>query len=150
MFTFVAIYKDGKSYLYDPKNYNIAHVDKDKLDKFQIKDAGSDIPLIQIHFDDPRKRLIYVRRTEMHSTLPHPIICHLVGWQMKVGGENIQCINYVFETVIVSHETHGDKRVEVQKHMHWIEQAGKYDRERDSRFFEPSAKQLSIIGSNPS
>lgn len=141
MFSWIAIYKDGTTHPYNTDNFDIGHVDLDKLDKFQIKDLDSKIPLLQIHFDDPRKRLIYVRRVEKHGKLPKPFICHMVGWQMKVNGENIQNINYVFETIIVN------TAQKTETHVHWIEQAGKYDRKRDSRFYEPSAEQLAIAGS---
>lgn len=146
MFDWVAIYKDGSTHPHT-KDYDIAQVDLNQVDKFQIKDVGSDVPLLQVHFDDPRKRLIYVRRTELMSTLPHPFICHLVGWQMKIGNENIQNVNYVFETIIVSWKGKPEKSEKIERHIHWIESAGKFDRNRDNRFYEPTAKQLSIIGS---
>jgi hypothetical protein len=153
VFDWRAVYEDKSEHPHTSK-FTIANIDKFKLDLFQIKDVESDLPLLNVHFDDPRKRLIYVRRVENWSTLPHPIICHLVGWQMKVGKENIQNINYVFETIIVKFEdaTAGDGTLykrQVEKHLHWIETAGKFDRTRESRFYEPTAKQLSIIGSNP-
>ncbi len=143
MFTWRAIYKDGSEHPYDSINFSIDKVDKSKLDLFQIKDVEGDIPLLNVHFDDPRKRLIYVRRTETHSTLPYPIIQHIVGWQMNVNGENVQSICHVFETIIV------DSKAQTQKHLHWIEMAGKFDTKRDSHFKAPSEKQLKIIGSNP-
>ena len=154
MFSWRAIYKDGSEHPYDPTTFSIDKVDNSKLDLFQIKDVGSDLPLLNIHFDDPRKRLIYVRRTEQHSTLPYPIIQHIVGWQMNVNGENVQSINHVFETIIVSFEdieVEGQKiRTRKEKHLHWIESAGKFDTKRDSHFKPPTEKQLKIIGSNPS
>ena len=143
MFTWRAIYKDGSEHPYDSVNFSIDNVDTSKLDLFQIKDVESDIPLLNIHFDDPRKRLIYVRRTEMHSKLPHPIIQHIVGWQMKVNGENVQSICHIFETIIV------DSKARTQRHLHWIEMAGKFNPKRDSHFKAPSEEQLKIIGSNP-
>jgi hypothetical protein len=118
-------------------------VDNEQLDKFQLKDENSDIPYLQMHFDDPRKRLVYVRRTEHISTLPEPLICHLMGWQMNVNGENVQNMNYVFETIMWTNGHDPDGR----KHMIWQEQAGKFDRKRDSRFYSPSAEQLAIVGS---
>lgn len=147
MFSWVAIYKDGTTHPYDTNNFDIGHVDLDKLDKFQIKDVGSDVPLLQVHFDDPRKRLIYVRRNEIISGLPSPFICHLVGWQMKVGGENIQQIHYVFETIIHSWAGEPQKSERIRKHIHWIESAGKFDRQRDSRFYKPNDVQLGMVGS---
>ena len=149
MFTWRTIYKDGSVHDYDPKEYNIAHIDHARLDMFQIKDAGSDIPMLTIHFDDHRKRLIYVRRTEIKSGLPYPIICHLCGWQMKVKGENIQALFFVFETVIVSWKGKPQVSEKIERHVHWLETTGKYDRKRDSHFYEPTPKQLKIIGSNP-
>ncbi len=145
MLTWIAIYKDNTIHEYDPKNFNIANIDHEKLNKFQIKDENSDIPYFQLHLDDPRKRLIYIRRTEYISNLPEPLICHMVGWQMNVKGENVQSINYIFETVMW---TQG-RDEKARKHMIWQEQAGKFDRKRDSRFYAPSDKQIAIIGSNP-
>ena len=145
MLSWIAIYKDGSVHEYSAQKFSIDKVDNDKLDKFQIKSEGSDIPYLQIHFDDPRKRLIYIRRTERISTLPEPLICHIVGWQMTVKGENIQNINYVFETIVWSKGTDQSGR----KHMIWQEQAGKFDRKRDSRFYAPSQKQIDICCSNP-
>ena len=138
-----AIYKDGSVHPYSAHNFSIDKVDLNQLDKFQIIGEGADIPYLQIHFDDPRKRLIYVRRTEHISLLPEPLICHMVGWQMKVNGENIQNINYVFETIVWSK----GRDIEGRKHMIWQEQAGKFDRKRDSRFYAPSDEQLAIVGS---
>ncbi len=64
---------------------------------------------------------------------------------MKVGGENIQNINYVFETIVWTKGTDQGAR----KHMIWQEQAGKFDRKRDSRFYAPSQAQIDICCSNP-
>ncbi len=147
MFTWRAIYKDNSVHDYDSEKYNISHIDLARLDMFQIKDVGSDIPMLTIHFDDPRKRLIYVRRVEQKSTLPHPIICHLCGWQMKVGGENVQSLFFVFETIIVSWKGKPHESEKVERHLHWMETTGKYNRKRDSHFYEPTPKQLKIIGS---
>lgn len=143
MFTWRAIYKDKSVHNYKSGEYQIDNVDQARLDMFQIIDEGSDIPTLTIHFDDKRKRLIYVRRSEMTTTLPYPIICHLCGWQMKVGSENVQALFFVFETVIV------DSKANTTKHYHWMETTGKYDRKRDSHFYQPTPKQLKIIGSNP-
>jgi len=89
----------------------------------------------------------------MHSKLPYPIIQHLVGWQMNVNGENIQSICHVFETIIVSFEDVEEngvkRRRKIERHLHWIEMAGKFDPKRDSHFKAPSEEQLKIVGSNP-
>jgi len=153
VFTWRAIYKDDSEHPYDTLSYNIANIDSAKLDIFQIIDEGSDIPYLSVHMDDPRKRLIYVRRTEKSTTLPYPIICHLVGWQMKVGNENVQVINYVFETIIVSFkeiEHNGVKAQQrVEKHLAWIETAGKFNQKRDSHFKSPTKEQLEMACSDP-
>lgn len=143
MFTWRAIYKDNSEHPYDTLSFNIANIDSAKLDIFQIIDEGSDIPYLSVHMDDPRKRLIYVRRTEKSTRLPYPIICHLVGWQMKVGNENIQNINYVFETIIVN------TKENTQKHIAWIETAGKFNPKRDSHFKSPTKEQLEMACSHP-
>ena len=147
MFTWRAIYKDGSEHDYDPINYNISHIDNSKLDMFQIRDVEGKVPLLNIHMDDPRKRLIYVRRSEMKVGLPHPLIQHIVGWQMLVNGENVQSLMMVFETIIVSWKGEPQKSERIEKHIAWIENIGKYDRKRDSHFYSPSEKQLKIIGS---
>jgi hypothetical protein len=64
---------------------------------------------------------------------------------MTIQGENIQNINYIFETIMW---TKG-KDEKGRKHMIWQEQAGKFDRRRDSRFYAPSDAQLAIVGSKP-
>ena len=157
--TWFAVYKNGDIHKYRPETYNIANIDIQKLDKIVLILEGADqMPFLITHFDDPRKRPIYVRRVELAGG-PHPgftVICHIIGWQMKVSGENIQNINYVFETdgrveVMEQENAKGEvERIHTKKEKYWIESAGKFDRNRVSWFKEPSEKQLKIIGSKAS
>ena len=96
--------------------------------------------------------MIYVRRTELPGRLTFTTICHIVGWQMKVSGENIQSLSYVFETkgrVIKVKKMVDNVEIQVPQREEkiWIENAGKFDRKRNSWFQEPSPKQLKVIGS---
>jgi hypothetical protein len=139
---------------YNKDTYNIANIDIEKLDKLVLHLEGNSVPFLVTHFDDPRKRPIYIRRVELpDAKKDFRIICHIMGWQMKVNGENIQSINYVFETDgrVEVHEfeekdgTIGRKHI--PREMYWIESAGKFDRERLSWMKEPSPEQLNVIGS---
>jgi hypothetical protein len=158
--TWFVVYKllDGQTnpstHHYDSKTFNIAHIDTEKLDKLVLHFEGNSVPFLVTHFDDPRKRPIYVRRVEKQNHHHNfDIICHIVGWQMKVNGENIQSINYVFETNgrVEVHEFEEKDGAIGQKHipreMYWIESAGKFDRSRLSWAKEPSPEQLNMIGS---
>ena len=152
MLTWFVNYKDGTRHDYVEKQFTIAQIDKEKIDTLVLKDPDEISPALVIHFDDPRKRPIYVRRTELPGRLQFTTICHVVGWQMKVGEENIQSICYVFETKgrvkIVKREGDIDKPTPDDKI--WIENGGKFDRSRNSWFQSPSEKQLNVIGSKPS
>ena len=55
---------------------------------------------LRIHFDDPRKRLIYRRRAVMGQGGVVKVY-FLAGWQMTVGKENLQVINYVDEDGLI-------------------------------------------------
>lgn len=154
--TWFAVYKDGQTHHYNPELYNIANIDKEKLDKLVLHLEGQTIPFMITHFDDPRKRPIYVRRVELPDANHNfRIVCHIMGWQMKVNGENIQSINYVFETDgrVEVHKVEKEKGeiedVHVPREMYWIETAGKFDRKRLSWMKEPTSEQLEMIGSNP-
>ena len=138
MLTWFTQDKDGTRHDYAPKIYDISHIDHKKID------------ILVIHFDDPRKRAIYVRRTEPPGRHRFTTICHIVGWQMKVGGENIQSISYVFETQgrIIEVDIPGSiAKKPVRDEKVWIENAGKFNRELNSWFQAPGEKQLNVIGS---
>ena len=152
MLTWFVNYKDGTRHDYVSKVFDISHIDSQKLDTFVLHDPNEQVPILVIHFDDPRKRMIYVRRTELPGRISFTTICHIVGWQMKVSGENIQSLSYVFETkgrVIKVKKMVDNVEIQVPQREEkiWIENAGKFDRKRNSWFQEPSPKQLKVIGS---
>jgi hypothetical protein len=125
--------KEGKEIFNQPNKFTIKEAIAEKPEKFVLFKQGSTTPIHILHLDDPRKKLIYVRRVDMTATRGYKVICHLVGWHMKVGGESIQSINYVFETI-------GRKSGEVV----WIESAGKF-KEDHGWFYSPTDKQLSEV-----
>lgn len=135
MLTWFANYRDGSRHDYNAQSYNISNIDKSQLDTLVFQDPNDKIPTFVLHFDDERKRPIYVRRNEM-GVGGYKTICHIVGWQMRVHGENIQSIFYVFETI---GRPDGDVK--------WIENAGKFDRNRNPWFKTPSEEQLNMLGS---
>jgi hypothetical protein len=73
---------------------------------------------------------------------------------MKVGGENIQSICYVFETQgrIVTEEVYSESEkvmipVSKREEKIWIENAGPFNKKRNPWFKEPGRDQLKVIGS---
>lgn len=157
MLSWLVIYKDKTVHQYseETKNdFNIAHIDFKKLDMIQLKDPDALIPTFILHFDDKRKKPIFVIRNELPGRNKFKTRCYILGWQMNINGTNIQSINYIFETIgrkimIQDPERTNDPeaKIEVVKDMCWIESAGKFDRARDSWFKSPSEKQLGIVGS---
>jgi hypothetical protein len=150
--TWFVTYKDGSKHSYHKENFNISHINKEKIDTLVIHEPSKVQPEIIIHFDDPRKRPIYVRRVEMPSPArPFKTVCHVVGWQMKVGDENVQSISYVFETQnrrVMKQSTIEGQIVnyEVVEDVTWIENAGAFNKERNG-WFGVDPTQLEIIGS---
>lgn len=140
MLTWFANYKDGSRHDYNAQSYNIANIDKSQLDTLIIHDPNDIMPTFVVHFDDEKKRPIYVRRVEM-GVGGYKTVCHIVGWQMRVHGENIQSIFYVFETIGRKNKEGKDEDVK------WIENAGKFDRNRNPWFKTPSEEQLNMLGS---
>jgi len=136
MLTWFVVYTDGSTHSYSP-DFTISNINVQRLEKFVLHLEGSETPLVMIHFDDSRKRPIYVKRIELpnghHS---FKVVCHIIGWQMNVGGENIQSINYTFETI-------GREEGE----MYWVENGGKFDNNRSTWTKSPSQEQLNVIGS---
>lgn len=148
MLSWFVNYKDGTQHIYDSKDFNISHIDAKLLDTIILQHPESKVPALVIHFDDGRKKPIYVVRNELSGIHPFNTRCHMIGWQMKVGKENIQSISYVFETIGRQVEIEQDgKKVLISDDLLWVENAGKFDRTRNSWFKAPSEKQLQIIGS---
>lgn len=148
MLSWFVNYKDGSQHIYDSKDFNIANIDAKLLDTIILQHPESTAPSLVIHFDDERKKPIYVVRNELAGIHPFNTRCHIIGWQMNVGGENIQSISYVFETIGRQVEIEQDgKKVLISDDLLWVENAGKFDRERNSWFKAPSEDQLQMIGS---
>jgi hypothetical protein len=144
MLTWFVNYKDGTRHDYVSKTFNIGHIDKDKIDTLVIHNPNDSAPVLVIHFDDPRKRPIYVRRNELPGRYNFKTVCHIVGWQMKVGHENIQSICYVFETQGRIIKVKG---IPTREEKIWIENAGPFNRERNPWFKDPGEIQRKILGS---
>lgn len=125
MLSWLIRYKNGKE-IKSTKEYTYEDIDREQLDAFCIFDTKTDMPLITVHFDDSRKKLIYRRRTEMPTAKrPFLTVCHILGWHMNVKGESVQNINYVYEV----------------KDKVWIESAGKWDRKRSNWFYSPNIRE---------
>lgn len=150
MLVWTVTYKDKTTHEYAANEFSIANIDPEKLDVISFKDPNALIPTFILHFDDKRKKPIYVMRRQLpNAKQAFETRCHMVGWQIK--GTDIQSINYVFETIgrkiMVTDDTHPAGKKEIIQEMCWIESAGKWDRSRDSWFNSPSQKQLSTLGS---
>src|SRR3972149_5189973 len=134
MLTWFIRYKNGKE-IANSKEFTYENIDRNELDAFIIVDTVTDMPIITVHFDDNRKKLIYRRRTELpDTTRSFPLVCHVLGWHMNVKGESVQNINYVYETI---------GRVNkdgIQQDAVWIESAGGWDRQRNSWFYTPKIR----------
>lgn len=91
--TWVATYMDGTQ-LHQGK---YGDIDRSKLLYFDILNPESKTPIIRLHLEDPRKRLIWRLRT-MQSPGGDLRRVMLVGWQMTVHGENIQSIIYLTDS----------------------------------------------------
>lgn len=93
----LATYTDGTTlgqYNGTGAEYSSERIDRSKLASFAlIAEDGS--KLLHIHFE-PGQRLIFRRRVEQ-SVGGSPLVCHLVGWQQTIHGQNVQSIAYVFE-----------------------------------------------------
>lgn len=112
----VAYYDDGthlRQYDDAGRENKYADIGRDRLASFALYDGG--IPLdgrietlaevkyqkatrkvFHVHFE-PGQRLIYRRRVERTQGSEVPTVCHMIGWQQNVSGQNIQSIAYVFE-----------------------------------------------------
>jgi hypothetical protein len=94
-YTWRATYKDGT--VFDASKDHDLSVDR--LDRKQLEQFGlvnqSGKSLMTLHLD-PGQRLIYRRRVSRPDGAKDSV-CHLLGWQQTVGGQNVQSILYVFE-----------------------------------------------------
>ena len=73
---------------------SVDRLDRKQLDRFELLDGSGDT-IVTLHLDTGQ-RLIYRRRVTKTQGGPDSI-CHLVGWQRTVGGQNVQSIMYAFE-----------------------------------------------------
>ena len=93
-----ASYKDGNTIAQFDENGEersyLNHLDWDKLESFSLLDGEK--PILTLHLEEGQ-RLIYRRRVEMSPGSGTTGVCHLLGWQKTVNGENVQSIAYVFE-----------------------------------------------------
>lgn len=103
-----------------------------KPKKFVLYDESNGKPFNILHLDDGRKKLIYVRRVDITAGRGFKVVCHITGWHMKVGGESVQAINYVFETI-------GKPGGELM----WIESAGKF--QDGGWFYAPADKTMKEV-----
>lgn len=93
--TWKAVYSDGKSLT----QYNEGKVSKyTDIDRTRLKcfELYSDKLILRVHLGDG-KRLIFRRRVHINMQSQVKSIMYLVGWQKKVGNENIQSIAYIFD-----------------------------------------------------
>lgn len=104
----VAVYNDDTvlpQYMYywiGTRENKYKDIDRSKLLFFDLFDMEQKKILIRVHFDDPRKRLIYRRRKKQRQGGGEQVVW-LAGWQMTVKGENVQmlsCLNEAGETII--------------------------------------------------
>lgn len=93
----IARYNDGEilpQYNEDGSENKYADIDRGRLTEFALVDNSNE-PVFALHLD-PGQRLIYRRRVEMRTGVGEFTV-YLVGWQMTVGGQNIQSIAYISE-----------------------------------------------------
>jgi len=82
----------------EPKEISSDTIDHLNVETFVLFNGEN---LVYILHMDPGQRLIYRRRTELAAGERIPLVCHLVGWQMTVSGENVQSIAYCFEDGVI-------------------------------------------------
>lgn len=94
-----AVYDDGTSlsqYNDDGTENLYADIDRSRLAEFQIIDSDRGRLRHALLLNDPRKRLIWRRRTQTYQDGGSASF-HLVGWQITIGDENIQSVTLVSE-----------------------------------------------------
>jgi len=87
-----AVYDDN-SYLNQEGN-KYTDIDRSKICFFELYRDNKLV--LRLHLDE-NKKLIYRKRVAMSMFTKKTEEVHLVGWQQKVKGENIQSISYIFE-----------------------------------------------------
>jgi len=91
-----AIYSDGKSLnqYNEGKTSKYTDIDRNLLQFFEL--YNGDKLIFRVHLDDG-KRLIFRKRVSQEMNSGNKKNVYLVGWQKKIGGENVQSIAYIFE-----------------------------------------------------
>ena len=101
----IAHYSDQTQLNQLDNNGTYSDIDRDNLIAFGLY-SDDHRPIVIIDFDDDgnqyigKKSLIYRKRT-MLDTRSSQVSVHLVGWQRKINGHNIQSICYVSESETV-------------------------------------------------
>lgn len=93
----VARYNDGTSlsqYNEDGSENSYFDIDRRKLSSFELTNSAGGF-LLCLHLD-PDQRLIFRRRVMKRSGYAD-VVVYLVGWQMSLGGRNVQSISYLTE-----------------------------------------------------
>ena len=93
----LAYYSNGTTLAqYDGEIENkYTDIDRERLVAFALMRDGA--PMVMIHFDEPGKRLIYRRRVFLRPGFG-PETFYLVGWQLRIQGENVQSICVMSES----------------------------------------------------
>jgi len=98
-YTWVAVYRDGTTYRQicpeTGADRSSEAIDRRQLECLCLYGHGGELVLTQ-HYE-PGQRPIYRRRREYSPGLGIDVVCHLVGWQQTIAGQNVQHIAYVFE-----------------------------------------------------
>ncbi len=82
----------------DPKEISTDSFNHSKVETFALFNGEN---LVHILHMDHGQTLIYRRRTELAAGEGIPLVCHLVGWQMTVNGEQVQSIAFCFEDGVI-------------------------------------------------
>jgi hypothetical protein len=113
--TWIAHYAPGQT-LTQASGATYADINREQLTAFGLYEGERPIILVDFRDDsggDPDigpKRLIWRMRHQQDSTGQH-VTVHLVGWQRKIAGRNVQSICYVNEegTVVLGGQWMDDK-----------------------------------------
>ena len=93
-----AIYSDGSflgEYKKDKTPNSYHDIDRTKLAAFElIKDSK---PIYRLHLE-PGQTLIYRRRVRTDPGGNIIGVFYMIGWQRKIGNENVQVISYVVDS----------------------------------------------------
>jgi len=99
-FAWVAVYGDD-DYLFqfadDGTENAYSKIEREKLKEFHLLDKNTGKTIYALALDHPDQRLIYRKRISMSGVSGEKQWeIALVGWQRKVGDENVQALAWVF------------------------------------------------------